>query len=73
MKSGQLAVALQLREGKGLILSDAIGIEQLVVHTTGAVRDQLQREGFDAGGMQAVKRVNNMSQLNQSLPRNDLG
>ena len=62
MQRCQLAVALQLGEGSGLLLGLTVGVEQFSLHALWAVADQLQCQGFDAGGMQSAENVENAHQ-----------
>ena len=55
MDRSQLASFKQLLEGLGHLLLTAVSIEELVMHPGRGVADQLQGQGFDAGGMQAAE------------------
>lgn len=70
MQGGQLAGALQLSKGSGLLLGLAVGVEQFGLNARQAVGDQLQRQGFDTGGMAAAEHVEDAHQRLSQLPAN---
>ena len=63
MERRQLARFHQLLEGRRLGLLAAVRIEQLALHGRGRMADQLQGQGFDAGGMEAADNVNNTNSV----------
>jgi len=65
MQRCQFANALQRSEGSGLLLGLTVGVEKFGLHALWAMADQLQCQGFDAGGMQSAE---NLEDAHQRIP-----